>query len=69
MTNIQLLTKAEHNRKTASQRIFLDSNIAKCTQCQKEFGYSLDYFYKDKRLVSEYNPLGIRSRCKKCDNN
>ena len=69
MTNIQLLTKAEHNRKTASQRIFLDSNIAKCTQCKKEFKYSLDYFYKDKRLVSVYNPIGIRSRCKECDKN
>ena len=41
--------------------------MKKCTKCKKEFKYSMDYFYKEKKLVSAHNPLGIRSRCKDCD--
>ena len=68
MSNIQLLSKIEHNKKAVSKRIFLESDTAKCTLCKKEFKYSLDYFYTEEKLVSKYNPLGIRSRCKKCEN-
>lgn len=67
MSNIQLLTKAQHNQKRASERICLTSNTAKCTLCNRELDYSLINFYKEEKLVSKYNPLGIRSRCKECD--
>ena len=30
---------------------------------------NLILIHKDDKLISEYNPLGIRSRCKKCDKN
>lgn len=65
--NIQLLSKAEHNKKSASKRINLDSRSAICTKCQNEYEYTKENFYTKESLISAYNPLGIRSTCKKCN--
>ena len=67
MSNIQLLSLSEHNRKKSSSRIFLDRNIAVCTKCKRELEYSKINFFTENKLISKYNPLGVRSRCKKCE--
>ncbi len=65
--NIQLLSKIEHNQKSASKRIDLENKTAICTKCGVKYLYTKDDFYTKDTLVSAYNPLGIRSTCKKCN--
>lgn len=65
--NIQLLSKVEHNKKSASKRIDLIKEVAICSKCDTSYIYSTENFYTKESLISKYNPLGIRSVCKKCN--
>lgn len=67
MSNIQLLSPEEHNKKKASERINLIEEVCVCNKCSKEYKYSDAHFTTRDRLKSSYNPLGIIEICRSCN--
>lgn len=69
MSNIQLLSKEEHNRKRKIER---DGNIQdglkKCNRCNEIKPETIEFYSVHKRNVSQFNPLGLRGICKECLN-
>ena len=69
MSNIQLLTKEEHNHKRKLERDgTAREGFKKCNRCGELKPETREYFSTHKKQISAYNPLGLRGICKECLN-
>ena len=69
MSNIQLLSKEEHNRKRKIERDgYVKEGFKKCNRCKVKKPNTKKFFSPHKRNISEFNPLGLRGICKECLN-
>ena len=69
MSNIQLLSKEEHNKKRKVERDgFIEDGFKKCNKCNEIKPETKEFFSIHKSDASEFNPLGLRGICKECAN-
>ena len=70
MSNIQLLTKEEHNHKRKLERDgIIKDGFKKCNRCGELKPETKEYFSTHKKQISSFNPNGFRGICKECLNN
>ena len=69
MSNIQLLSKEEHNRKRKIERDgYVKEGFKKCNRCKVVKPDTKKFFSTHKKNISQFNPLGLRGICKECLN-
>ena len=67
MSNIQLLTKEEHNHKRKLERDgIIKDGFKKCNRCGEQKPETKEFFSTHKRLYSKFNTFGLRGICKEC---
>lgn len=69
MSNVQLLSKEEHNHKRKLERDgYVKDGFKKCNFCIEIKPKTREFFGVHKRNASSFNPLGLRGICKECEN-
>lgn len=69
MSNIQLLSREEHNHKRKLERDGdIEDGFKKCNRCAETKPETIEFFNIHTSDASEFNPLGLRGICKACGN-
>ena len=67
MSNIQLLSKEEHNHKRKLERDgFVEDGFKKCNKCKEIKPATKEFFSVHKRQISSFNKQGLIGICKEC---